>query len=99
MKLVMLELKVFHGQNTSREVLVDYQTNVLEEFSDMSSIVIGISDTMGNMGKLGRLFQKKGWEHTYYTDQNFHLNAILTFKGELLYLLPLLLIYLLPSDF
>jgi hypothetical protein len=44
---------------------------------------IGITDTTGNMGVLGRKLRENGQEHAYCTDHNFHLNAKLAFDGLL----------------
>ncbi len=36
----------------------------------------GITDTTGNMGKLGQHIRENGCRHGYCTEQNFHCNDI-----------------------
>jgi hypothetical protein len=55
--------------------------DVLNKFQGETLLVldtIGITDTSGNMGKLGQ-FCENGRRHGYCTDHNFHRNAILAF--------------------
>ena len=44
---------------------------------------IGITDTTGNMGKLGRYLCDNGKENGYCTDHNLHLVAKLAFVCEI----------------
>ncbi len=44
---------------------------------------IGITDTTGNMGKLGKYLRNNGKEHGYCTDHNLHLVARLAFDCEI----------------
>ena len=46
---------------------------------------IGITDTTGNMGKLGRYLRENGKEHGYCTDHNLHLVAKLAFDREIVF--------------
>ncbi len=41
----------------------------------MMEDTIGITDTTGNMGVLGRFLCENGHEHAYCTDHKFYLNA------------------------
>ena len=76
----MIDFKVFHG-STSGERIHEDQKSILEEFSDKPFVVMGVTDTTGSMGVLGRLMRDEGYEHGYCSDHNFHLNAILAFNG------------------
>ena len=51
--------------------------------------VIGITDTTGSMGVLGRYLRDNKKEHGYCTDHNLHRNAILAFDRKLLWLAKL----------
>ena len=52
---------------------------------------MGVTDTTGNMGKLGEYLRDHGYEHAYCTDHNFHRNALLAFLGEFIRLLSCLM--------
>ena len=43
---------------------------------------IGITDTTGNMGKLGQYLRDNNKEHGYCTDHNLHLVAKLAFDRK-----------------
>jgi hypothetical protein len=45
--------------------------------------MIGIPDTTGIMGKLGKYLRDNGKEHGYCTDHNLHLVAKLAFDCEI----------------
>ena len=85
--LCILDLKVFKGTTTGEAVYNDI-THVLQKFQGNRMTVIldsiGITDTTGNMGKLGQYCRENGRRHGYCTDHNFHRNAILAFNGEYL---------------
>ena len=92
MRSACLDFKVFHGTTTGdkiyedvKSVLARYksETIMLVEDKIVDTIVdtIGITDTTGNMGVLGRKLRENGQEHAYCTDHNFHLNAKLAFDG------------------
>ena len=92
MRSACLDFKVFHGTTTGdkiyedvKSVLARYksETIMLVEDKIVDTIVdtIGITDTTGNMGVLGRKLCENGQEHAYCTDHNFHLNAKLAFDG------------------
>ena len=45
--------------------------------SDSDDIMgMGVTDTTGSMGRLGKHLQDTGRDHRYCTDHNFHQNAI-----------------------
>ena len=48
---------------------------------------IGITDTTGNMGKLGRYLCDNGKGHGYCTDHNLHLVAKLAFEHKIVLVL------------
>ena len=83
----ILDLKVFKGTTTGEAVYNDI-AQVLQKFQGNRMMVIldsiGITDTTGNMGKLGQYCRENGRRHGYCTDHNFHRNAILAFNGEYL---------------
>ena len=72
---------------TGDKIFNDIQA-VLQKFIGESGFVqdtIGITDTTGNMGKLGKFLQDTGHEHVHCTDHVFHLAASLAFSGKLLF--------------
>jgi hypothetical protein len=83
----ILDLEVFKGTTTGEAVYNDI-TQVLQKFQGNRMTVIldsiGITDTTGNMGKLGQYCRDNGRRHGHCTDHNFHRNAILAFNGEYL---------------
>jgi hypothetical protein len=84
-ELCILDLKVFKGTTTSEAVYNDI-AQVLQMFQGNRTTVIldsiGITNTTGNMSKLGQYCHENGRRHGYCTDHNFHRNAILAFNGE-----------------
>ena len=78
--------KVFKGITNSEAIYNDI-AQVLQKFQGSNATVIldsiGITDTTGNMGKLGQYCRENGRRHGYWTDHNFHCNAILAFNGEI----------------
>ena len=82
-----LDFKVFEGSTTGKRIYKDIVA-VLQKYQGESkdTIVfdtIGITDTTGNMGKLGRYLCENGKEHGYCTDHNLHLVAKLAFEREI----------------
>jgi hypothetical protein len=86
-----LDFKVFEGSTTGERIYEDIVA-VLQKYQGESedTIVfdtIGITDTTGNMGKLGRYLRENGKEHGYCTDHNLHLVAKLAFEREIVLVL------------
>jgi hypothetical protein len=82
-----LDFKVFQGSTTGERIYEDIVA-VLQKYQGEAedTIVldtIGITDTTGNMGKLGRYLRDNGKEHGYCTDHNLHLIAKLAFEREI----------------
>ena len=87
MRSLCIDFKVFSGRTTGENIYNDIQA-VLTKFmcaSDFVQDTIGITDTTGNMGKLGKFLRESGHEHAYCTDHVFHLTASLAFGGKLLF--------------
>ena len=87
MMSVCIDFKVFQGRTTGENIYSDIMA-VLTQFvseghePDFVQDTIGITDTTGNMGKLGKFLRDSGHEHAYCTDHVFHLTAILAFSGK-----------------
>ena len=87
MMSVCIDFKVFQGRTTGENIYSDIMA-VLTQFvseghePDFVQDTIGITDTTGNMGKLGKFLRDSGHEHAYCTDHVFHLTAILEFSGK-----------------
>jgi hypothetical protein len=85
-----LDFKVFEGSTTSERINEDVVA-VLQTYqgeAEADTIVfdtIGITDTTGNMGKLGRYLHENGKEHGYCMDHNLHLVAKLVFDHEIVF--------------
>jgi hypothetical protein len=85
-----LDFKVFEGSTTSKQIYEDVVA-VLQTYqgeAKADTIVfdtIGITDTTGNMGKLGRYLRENGKEHGYCTDHNLYLVAKLAFDHEIVF--------------
>ena len=80
----VLDFKVFSGRTTGERVYDDI-ISVLKKFSTSTSMVldtIGITDTTGNMGKMGEYCRQNGRRHAYCTDHNFNRNAQLAFDRK-----------------
>ncbi len=82
-----LDFKIFEGSTTGERIYEDIVA-VLQKYQGEAedTIVfdtIGITDTTGNMGKLGRYLRDNGKEHGYCTDHNLHLDAKLAFEREI----------------
>ncbi len=78
--LCILDLKVLKGTTMGEAVFNDI-THVLQKFQVNNTMVIldsnGITDTTGNMGKLGQYCHENRRRLGYCTDHNFNCNAIL----------------------
>ena len=86
-----LDFKVFQGSTTGKLIYEDIVA-VLQKYQGAGedTIVldtIGITDTTGNMGKLGRYLRDNGKEHGYCTDHNLHLVAKLAFERKIVLVL------------
>ncbi len=82
-----IDFKFFSGHTTGDNLYNDIQA-VLKKFMGASAFVqdtIRITDTTGNMDKLGKFLHESGHEHAYCTDHVFHLTASLAFGGKLLF--------------
>jgi hypothetical protein len=80
----ILDFKVFQGSTSGENIDSDIK-DVLKRFQGDTVMVldtIGITDTTGNMGKLGQYCRENGRRHGYCTDHNFHRNAILAFDRK-----------------
>ncbi len=87
LKSVVLDFKIFEGSTTGERIYEDVMV-VLQKYQGETedTIVfntIGITDTTGNMGKLGKYLCNNGKEHGYCTDHNLHLVARLAFDCEI----------------
>ena len=58
---LIVDFKVFHGTTSGQAIYMD-QVTVLEKFTTKSNVVIGISDTAGNMGVLEQYLRRNGME-------------------------------------
>jgi len=86
LKSAVLDFKIFEGSTTGERIYGDVMA-VLQKYQGETedTIVfdtIGITDTTGNMGKLGNYLRNNGKEHGYCTDHNLHLVAKLAFERE-----------------
>jgi hypothetical protein len=90
-----LDFKTFEGSTTGEQIYEDIIA-VLQKYhgeAEEDTIVfdtIGITDTTGNMGKLGRFLRENGKEHGYCTDHNLHLVAKLAFDREIVFVCVIL---------
>jgi hypothetical protein len=81
-----LDVKIFEGSTTG-ELIYEDIVAVLQKYQGeaedtIALVSIGITDTTGNMGKLGRYLRDNSKEHGYCTDHNLHLVAKLAFEHE-----------------
>ena len=86
LRSAVLDFKVFEGSTTGERIYEDIVA-VLQKFQGTGedTIVfdtIGVTDTTGNMGKLGKYLRDNGKEHGYCTDHNLHLVAKLAIERE-----------------
>jgi hypothetical protein len=81
-----LDFKVFERSTTGEQIYKDivavHQKYQGEAKDTIVFDIIGITDTTGNMGKLGRYLCDNGKEHGYCMDHNLHLVAKLAFEHE-----------------
>jgi hypothetical protein len=80
----VLDFKVFKGTTTGEAIYNDI-VSVLAKFRQLSTIILdylGVTDTTGSMGVLGKYCRENGRRHAYCVDHNFHRNAILAFNRE-----------------
>jgi hypothetical protein len=87
LKSAVLDFKIFEGSTNGERIYKD-DVAVLQKYQGETedTIVldtIGITDTTGNMGKLGKYLCDNGKEHGYCTDHNLHLVAKLVFDCEM----------------
>ena len=81
----ILDFKVFQGRTTGELIYADVES-VLEKFKDETTVVvdtIGITDTTGNMGRLGVFCRENGRRHAYCIDHNMNRCAQLAFDRKL----------------
>lgn len=84
---VILVLNEFKGEEVTvmdMDMVADphiINTDDENEFDMELETIIGVTDTTGNMGTLGKYLRENGHEHAYCMDHNFHLNAKLAFDG------------------
>ena len=84
----LLDFKVFHGRTIGELMCADVES-VIDEFKDETTVVldtIGITDTTGNMGKLGVYCRENGRRHAYCIDHNMNRCAQLAFDREFVFL-------------
>ena len=84
-----LDFKVFEESTIDERIYEDIIT-VLQKYQGEAEDTImfdtvDITDTTGNMGKLGRYLCENGKEHGYCTDHNLHLVAKLAFDREIVF--------------
>jgi hypothetical protein len=89
LKSAVLDFKFFEGSTTGERIYEDILV-VLQKYQGETEDTIvfdttGITDTTGNMGKLGKHLRENGKEHGYCTDNNLHLVAKLAFDREISY--------------
>lgn len=84
----MLDFKVFKD-SPSGEAIYNDIVSVLSKLKSLATIILdylGVTDTTGSMGVLGKYCRDNGRRHAYCVDHNFHRNAILAFNRECCYL-------------
>lgn len=77
---ILTDFKVFEG-STLRQRILDYMQEQLRFSDEDPDVFYGVVDTTGSMGVLTRLCRDEGFEAGYCTEHNFHLNALIAFKG------------------
>ena len=87
LKSAVLDFKSFEGLTTGKRIYEDAVV-VLQKYQGetedtVAFDTIGITDTTGNMGKLGKYLHNNGKEHGYCSDHNLHLVARLAFDCEI----------------
>jgi hypothetical protein len=86
LRFAVLDFKIIEGSTTGERIYEDVMA-VLQKYQGETQDTIefntiGIMDTTGNMGKLGKYLHDNGKEHGYCTDHNLHLGALLAFDPE-----------------
>ena len=81
MKASIIDCKVHHDR-TMGQAIVSNQKIVLEEHQKKPFVDMGVTNTTGSMGTLGKHVRKEGCEHGYCTDHKLHYNTILAFDGK-----------------
>jgi hypothetical protein len=86
LRSAVLDFKIFEGSTTGERIYEDVVAVLQKYQGDTKDTIvfdtIGITDTTGNMGKLGKYLRDNGKEHGYCTDHNLHLVALLAFDRE-----------------
>ena len=87
LKSAVLDFKIFEGSTTGERIYEDIMAVLQKYHGETEDTIvldtIGIMDTTGNMGKLGKYLRDNGKEHGYCTDHNLHLVARLAFDREI----------------
>jgi hypothetical protein len=87
LKSAVFDFKILEGLTTGKRIYEDvvavFQKYQGETEDTIVFNTIGITDTTGNMGKLGKYLRDNGKEHGYCTDNNLHLVARLAFDREI----------------
>jgi hypothetical protein len=86
-----LDFKDFEGSTTGEQIYKDIVA-VLQKYQGEAKDTfvfdtIGITETAGNMGRLGRYLCDNGKEHGYCIDHNLHLVDKLAFEHEIVVLI------------
>ena len=77
MRNEILDFKVFHGSATGENIYNDV-ASVLEQFKVATMEIldtIGVTDTTGDMRKMGQYCRDNNCRHLYCIDHNFNRNA------------------------
>jgi hypothetical protein len=86
LRSAVLDFKIFEGSTSGERIYEDVMAVLQKYQGDTEDTIvldtIGITDTTGNMGKLGKYLRDNGKEHEYCTDHNLHLVALTAFDRE-----------------
>ena len=86
MRSAVLDFKIFEGSTSGERIYEDFMAVLQKYQGDTEDTIvldtIGITDTTGNMGNLGKYLRNNGKEHGYCTDHNLHLVALTAFDCE-----------------
>ena len=87
LKSAVLDFKIFEGSTTGERIYEDIMAVLQKYQGEIEDTIlldtIGITDTTGNMGKLGKYLRDNGKEHGDCTDHNLHLVARLACDCEI----------------